>query len=372
MRIATRTKTVGMCVLIAAALLAVCGSAAASGAPSRASARASVAATTAGTLTVSTWGGSWTAAFTKYFAQPYTKATGVKFNYVVNGIDPDVPVLLQEEAGHVKIDIVDSGLGAELQHHGDLAAFPPSLLSLLRKTSTPGAANPYWWTYGTVPNMIVCNTHIVKRCPTTPAEFWNVKAYPGTRAMTNDPSEMAVMALEAAGVPRAQIASHPSLAIAQKMLAEIKPYVSVWTSSGSQEDEIMTSGQVGIQIMWESRVVPEVEGSYPYWKVSWVGAECESDYAFLVPKNAPGRDNGLQLPPVDRAAPAEPGRLQHRARYLHTGSLGDQVRTEEPAFVAAGVTPRRGLLLVVSAVGGDVRPAAGHVGVNGRLTSGQR
>lgn len=283
MRMFRRVGTSVLAVVIGAAILAACGSSGGTGASSSKN------------LTVSTWGGSWTAAFKKWFAEPFTKATGVKFHYIVNGIDPDTPVLLQEQGGHDKIDIVDSGLGSELAVHHDLAKFPPALLSLMKKTSVPGAANPYWWTYGTVPNMIVCNPRIVKKCPTTPKEFWNVKAYPGERMMTNDPREMSVFALEAAGVSRAQIAKNPPLNVAQRMLKEIKPYVKVWASSGSQQQQTMTSGEVGIGVMWESRLVDEIHHGYSYWKASWNGAETESDYAFLVPKGAPDESTAFSF-----------------------------------------------------------------------------
>lgn len=238
-------------------------------------------------LTVATWGGSWTAAFQKWFAKPFAKATGVKFNYVESGIDPNTPVLLQEQAHNVKIDIVDSGLGAELQVHHDLAKFSPSLYSLMKKNSVPGAANPYWWTYGTVPNLIVCNPRIVKRCPKTPKQFWDVKHYPGNRMLTTDPREMAVFALEAAGVSHNRISHNPPLGKAMSMLRKIKPHVKVWASSGSQQQQTMANGDAGIAVMWESRLVPMVTGKYSYLKAYWTGAESESDFAFLVPKGAP-------------------------------------------------------------------------------------
>jgi putative spermidine/putrescine transport system substrate-binding protein len=239
------------------------------------------------TLTVSTWGGSWTDAFKKYFADPFSKETGVKFSYVTSGVDPDTPVLLQEQAGNVKIDLVDSGLGGELLTHGYLQKFPSDLLSFLKATSAPGTVNDYWWTYGTVPQLIVCNPRIVQRCPTNPQQFWDVKNYPGERMLTTDPREMTVEALEAAGVSPQDISNNPPLATAQAMLAKIKPYVKVWAASGDQMQQAIANGEIGIGVIWESRVVPLVTKSQPYLKVYWDGAQSESDFAFLVPKGAP-------------------------------------------------------------------------------------
>lgn len=239
------------------------------------------------TLTVSTWGGSWTDAFKKWFADPFSKQTGVQFNYVVSGIDPVAPVLLQEQGNNVKIDVVDSGLGSELQIHHYLSKFPRRLYALMKKLSTPGAANPYWWTYGTVTKMIVCNPHIAKRCPKTPKQFFDVKHYPGNRMLINDPRETIVFALEAAGVSKKRIAHNPPLGKAMKLLAKIKPYVKVFAASGSQQQQTMANGDAAIGLMWESRFIGLYTGDYPYLKAFWNGAFSENDFAFLVPKNAP-------------------------------------------------------------------------------------
>lgn len=270
--------------LLVAALLAACSG---SGAPTASSGGGKNGSLRGSTLTVSTWGGDWTNAFKKSFAQPFTKATGVNFNYVINGSDPVSPVLLQEQAHDNKIDLVDSGVGSELKVHGYLQPFPPSLYSLMKRTSAPGLASPYWWTYGTVTKVIACNPRVVTRCPTTPQQFFDVKDYPGRRVVDAYPSEAIVEALLAAGVSKSQIQSNPPMSVAARMLRQIKPSVSVWASSGSQMTDAMTSRQAGMCFCWISQVVPSMLHGYGYWKLSWAGAQSQSDFAFLVPKDAP-------------------------------------------------------------------------------------
>lgn len=272
--------------IVSAAFLAAC-SGGGSSSPSSASSVAPLGSLKGKTITVSTWGGTWTDAFKQAFAGPFSKATGAKFNYVINGSDPTVPVLLQEQANNVKIDLVDSGVGSQLKEKGYLEPFPSSLLDIMKKTSAPGMANPYWWTYGTVTKVIVCNPQIVARCPTTPAQFFDVKDYPGRRAVDSYPEEAIVEALEAAGVSQSQIQSNPPLSVAAKMLKQIKPSVAVWASTGEQMTDAMTSKEAGICLCWISSVVPSMLKGYGYWKVSWSGAQSQEDFAFLVPKGAP-------------------------------------------------------------------------------------
>lgn len=241
------------------------------------------------TLTVSTWGGTWTDAFKKYFAVPFSKATGAKFKYITSGTDPDAPVLLQKQAGNVSVDLVDSGLGSELLAHQALAKFPDSLLKVLKKNSVPGTVSPYWWTYGTTIKMLVCNTAAVSKCPANLRQFWDVDKYPGRRMMIADPKESVVAALLAAGVSRATIVKNPPLAKAKSMLAKIKPHVDVWAQSGDQQLQSMANGDATIALMWETRAVPLIAQGKKL-KLSWVGANSQSDFGFLVPEGAPNAD----------------------------------------------------------------------------------
>ena len=259
-------------VVIATAALSACGSG---------------GGTDGKTITVATWGGDWTDAFKKNFAEPYTQETGVKFDYVVNGIDPTIPVNLQEDAGKVKIDLIDSGQAAPLAVKDYLAPFPDDVKKALTDASLPGTVDDRWWTFGTVPNMIVCNPRLVQKCPTTPAEFFDTDNFPGDRMMTTDQQEMGVFTLLAAGVSRDQIATDPPIEKIEPLLSAIKPHVKLWAASGDQQQQAITNGEVGIAVMWESQLVRLVDNGMDYLKWSWNGAATENDQSIMVPKGAP-------------------------------------------------------------------------------------
>jgi spermidine/putrescine-binding protein len=59
------------------------------------------------TLVVTTWGGVWTQAEQKDLWGPFTKATGIKVQAVVNGSDPAIPAMLGEQTNNVTVDLVE-------------------------------------------------------------------------------------------------------------------------------------------------------------------------------------------------------------------------------------------------------------------------
>jgi spermidine/putrescine-binding protein len=244
-------------------------------------------------ITISTWGGAWTDAFKKNLGDPFSKATGIKVNYAINGIDVSAPVILQEQAHKVKIDVVDSGNGGELLDKKYLEPYPASLVALLKKVSAPGTANKWFWTFGTVANMIACNTKVAQKCPTNAKEFFDTKNFPGPRMMNTDPPPMCVFALLAAGVPRSQITPTPAnIQKCGEMLSAIKPSVSVWASSGSQMEQAISSGQVAMAVMWQTRVKVSADAGAPI-KWSWLDSAAQSDTGLLVPKGAPDKANAF-------------------------------------------------------------------------------
>jgi putative spermidine/putrescine transport system substrate-binding protein len=248
----------------------------------------------AGSITVSTWGGAWTDAFKKNLGDPFSKATGIKVNYVINGDDVSAPVILQEQAHKVKIDVVDAGNGGELLTKNYLEPYPPSLVALLKKVSVPGTANKWFWTFGTVANMLACNPKVATRCPTNAKQFFDTKNFPGKRMMNTAAPNMCVFALLGAGVPKSQIAPTPAnIQKCGEMLKAIKPSVSVWAASGSQQEQAIASGQVGMAVMWQSRIKVVEDSGTAKLKWYWTDSAAEADTGLLVPKGAPNKANAF-------------------------------------------------------------------------------
>jgi putative spermidine/putrescine transport system substrate-binding protein len=236
------------------------------------------------TITVESWGGVFTTATQNYFATPFSKATGVNVKFAINGSDIDTPALLQEQSHDVSIDLLDGAYVAEINTKNAGQPFPSSLLAYLEARSRPGTVGSDWWGYANTAVLIACNPHIVKKCPTTPQEFFDVKQYPGPRALMADSPDTVLFAEEAAGVSTSHL-STPNLSLAFRELTAIKPYVKVWTESGSQMQQVMLDGEVGMQFMWNGRAFVDKKLD-PYMQESWTGSTME-DTGWMIPKGAP-------------------------------------------------------------------------------------
>lgn len=273
----------------AVALLAACSSGGSSGGSAAAvssNAPPSLKSLKGSTLVVTTWGGVWTQYEQKYLFGPFTKDTGIKVQTVTNGSDPAIPSILQEQQNNVSIDISESLNPVVLFNKNDVQNFPAWLIAAFKKDLRPGSYTTKSVDIGDTATVIACNPAVMKKCPLTPAEFFNPKAYPGPRAIVNDPSEAIPMALEAAGVPHTKLFPLD----VQKGLSELqklKPYVSTWPSSGSQQQQVLIDKQVGAEIMWNGRAYVVQQQNIHNLKISWSGALLPEPNGFTVLKGAP-------------------------------------------------------------------------------------
>ena len=98
--------------------------------------------------------------------------------------------------------------------------------------------------------------------PKTWADFWDVKKFPGTRALRNHPLATLEAALLADGVPADKL--YPlDVDRAFKKLEEIKPHVSVWWTSGAQSAQLLADGEVDMEMAWNGRVAAVVKEGSP-------------------------------------------------------------------------------------------------------------
>jgi len=261
------------------AMAAACGSGSSAG-----------GSTEAGTtITVSTWGGVWTDAEKKYFGDPFTKETGIKVNYQVSGNSPMAPALLQAQSGKVSTDVVFAENAQVLLAKNLLAKFPPSLMDALKKQARSDAFTDYQVKIGTTATIIACNPAVMKKCPKTPQEFWDVKNFPGPRAIVNQSYTAILFALEADGVAPADV--YPEdIDRGIKKLEEIKPYVKVFPSSGAEQQQVLIDKEVGAAIMWNGRAFVVKRDNIPDLQMSWEGSTRSDADGMVVMKDAPHRD----------------------------------------------------------------------------------
>src|SRR5580700_1787510 len=89
--------------------------------------------------------------------------------------------------------------------------------------------------------------------PDSWADFWDVKKFPGRRALRNHPLATLEAALMADGVAPDEL--YPlDVDRAFKKLEQIKPYITVWWTSGAQSAQLLNDGEVDMVMAWNGRV----------------------------------------------------------------------------------------------------------------------
>jgi putative spermidine/putrescine transport system substrate-binding protein len=89
--------------------------------------------------------------------------------------------------------------------------------------------------------------------PNTWADCWDVKKFPGRRALRNHPIATLEAALMADGVAPDKL--YPlDVDRAFKKLDEIKPHITVWWTSGAQSAQLLNDGEVDMEMAWNGRV----------------------------------------------------------------------------------------------------------------------
>lgn len=89
--------------------------------------------------------------------------------------------------------------------------------------------------------------------PASWADFWDVKKFPGRRALRNHPIATLEAALMADGVAPDKL--YPlDVDRAFRKLEQIKPAITVWWTSGAQSAQLLNDGEVDMVMAWNGRV----------------------------------------------------------------------------------------------------------------------
>jgi putative spermidine/putrescine transport system substrate-binding protein len=89
--------------------------------------------------------------------------------------------------------------------------------------------------------------------PSSWADFWDVKKFPGRRALRNHPFATLEAALMADGVAPDKL--YPlDVDRAFRKLEQIKPDITVWWTSGAQSAQLLNDGEVDMVMAWNGRV----------------------------------------------------------------------------------------------------------------------
>jgi putative spermidine/putrescine transport system substrate-binding protein len=119
--------------------------------------------------------------------------------------------------------------------------------------------------------------------PQSWADFWDLKAFPGPRALQDSPVQNLEFALLADGVPADKL--YPlDVERAFKKLDQIKKSVVTWWSTGAQQVQLLVDGEAVMGTVWNGRVPPLKKEGKPV-DIIWNGGALQLSY-WAVPKGA--------------------------------------------------------------------------------------
>jgi putative spermidine/putrescine transport system substrate-binding protein len=207
----------------------------------------------------------------KYIWPKFTKETGADIVPVTADVAKMVAMLKSSRAD---LDVVDTGglaIGKLRKSGGllelDMDRFKRFDLADVRQSG------PDWLSQQIYSEVLVYNTKQVKGSPPAGwADFWDVKSFPGRRVLEDAGGEKPPLeqALIADGV--ALDALYPlDVDRAFRVLAEIKPHILKFWTSGSENESLFSTGQAALGQGWSPRMAALAGGGAPL-RIVWTGA----------------------------------------------------------------------------------------------------
>lgn len=250
-------------------------------------------------LVIATTGGAYEQQLRQQFFDPFTRATGIRVVTVsTSPADVNARIKAMTESKAVVWDLYLLGeIQSESPHHHkmneDMTAFCKKFAG--REDLPPGTCKPSGILFAMGSTMLVYNTEKFKqKQPRTWTDFWNVKDFPGPRALPNfnDPWRVLAAALVADGVPPQKLFPLDVDRAFRKM-DQIKPEIGLWWKTGDQSVQGFRSGEYVMGMIWQTRAASiKAEGLPLAWSLDQ--SVLVGDRWALV-KGAPNRENALQF-----------------------------------------------------------------------------
>ena len=238
------------------------------------------------------WGGSWEQAMRKAWADPFTKETGIQ---VVSASGNTLGRLqAMVDAKKTEWDLVEglpelARVGAQ---KGLLEKLDFSVIDRSQMMNRPEFFNDYSIPEVIFGRILTYNTKVIPEAPHEFAALWDVKKYPGKRALYNKvESGLIEMALLAEGVPADKL--YPlDVPRGLKKLGEIKEHI-LWYETVTQSEQFMRDGQASIGVLADGRALSVKNNGAPVELVPEASILTWS--VFVVPKGAPNKDAAMKF-----------------------------------------------------------------------------
>lgn len=252
-------------------------------------------AASADTLTIVSWGG----AYTKSQIEAYHKPWMAKTKDTINSEDYNgglAEIRAQVEAGNVTWDLVDVELSdavrgcdegiLEILDASDLPKGDdgtPAAQDFIQGTVNECAVGTIVWS-----TVYAYDKTKFKQGPTTIADFFDLKKFPGKRGMRKTPKANLEFALLADGVPADKVyemlATQKGVEQAFKKLATIKND-TIWWEAGAQPPQLLADGEVVMTTAYNGRLFNAIANEKKPFEIVWDGQVWDIDL-WVIPRGA--------------------------------------------------------------------------------------
>ncbi|MBI2469558.1 MAG: ABC transporter substrate-binding protein [Candidatus Rokubacteria bacterium] len=252
------------------------------------------------TLTVTSWGGAYQESQRKAYFEPYLAKAGVRVLEDEWGGDM-AQIRAQVQTGKYKWHVVDvetdhvlAGCDEGLLERIDYAKIGPKGQFLDGATHECGVGTISWST------IYAYNADLFppgQPRPTTAADFFDLKKFPGKRGMWKSPKHNIEFAMIADGVPVRQLydvlRTPEGVARAFRKLDTIKSQI-VWWEAGAQPPQMLSDKVVVMTTAWNGRIYDAVVKHKKNFVIVWDGQALDLDW-FVIPKGHPQKELALKF-----------------------------------------------------------------------------
>lgn len=282
-------------------------------------------AAAADSLTIVSWGGAYTVSQVEAYQKPFMKKTGIKISSedYNGGI---AKIKAQVESKNVTWDLVDlepsdvaracdEGLLEEI----DASILPPA------PDGTPASED---FVEGAIHECAIATivwstiyaydeAKVTGDKPKTIADLFDIKKFPGKRALRKSPLVNLEWALMADGVPTKDVykvlATKDGQARAFKKLDTIKGSI-VWWEAGAQPPQLLADGEVTYTSAYNGRIFNAVAKEKKAFHIVWDGQVWSIDM-WAIPKGTKNLKNALEFLKFS----TDTQRLADQASYISYG-----------------------------------------------------
>ncbi len=268
-------------------------------------------------LTVVSWGGAYQKSQQEAYFKPFVATAKAKIaEEEYNGEIAKIRAMVQ--SGSVSWDVVDVDTQTALQGCDE---------GLYEKLDWSKIAPKDKFVDGTILDCAVgtivystiyaYDADKLKTPPTTIADLFDLKKFPGKRALQKSPFVNLEFALMADGVARGDVykllKTPAGVDRAFKKLDTIKSQV-VWWEAGAQPPQLLASGEVVMATAWNGRIFDAVKNQGKHFKIVWDGQVPDYDF-WVIPKGTKKLDLAYKF----LAYASDPKVMANQSKYISYG-----------------------------------------------------